>query len=104
MPIWEENKRLANIANHKVDFRDLDSLNWAEALIFEDMRRDYGEPRMIAMAKVGRRLHIVVYVERIGDRRFISARRPTKERSPAMKSRLLIPTPGEEASACATAR
>jgi uncharacterized protein len=78
MPAWDEKKRLANLANHDVDFRDLGSLDWSDAVIFEDMRRDYGERRMIAMAKLGRRLHVVVYVERNGDRRFISARKANK--------------------------
>ena len=47
MPEWDENKRLANLANHGV----------------------------IAMAPMGRRLHVVVYVERNGERRYISARK-----------------------------
>ena len=74
MPEWDENKRLVNLANHGVDFRDLVALDWGQALEFEDVRRDYGERRLIAMAPLGRRLHVVVYVERAGDRRFISAR------------------------------
>jgi uncharacterized DUF497 family protein len=75
MHVWDENKRLTNIANHAVDFRDLVDLNWDRALIFEDRRRDYGEARLIAMAALGRRLHVVVFVERDGDRRIISARK-----------------------------
>jgi uncharacterized protein len=78
MPPWDENKRLANLANHGVDFRDLGSLDWSDAVIFEDVRRNYGERRMIGMARRGRRLHGVVYVERDGDRRFISARKANK--------------------------
>ncbi len=75
MSAWDETKRLANLAHHGVDFGDLGSLDWSEAVIFEDQRRDYGERRMIAMARLGRRLHVVVYVERDGDKRFISARK-----------------------------
>ncbi len=75
MPTWDERKRIVNLANHKIDFRDLEGLHWADALIFEDRRRDYGETRMIAMAKLGRRLHVVVFVERNGERRYISARK-----------------------------
>ncbi|HLW92218.1 MAG TPA: BrnT family toxin [Roseiarcus sp.] len=72
---WDENKRLTNIANHRVDFRDLVGLDWNSALIFEDRRWDYGETRLIAMAPLGARLHVVVFVERDGGRRIISARK-----------------------------
>ena len=72
---WDENKRLGNLAKHGVDFRDLEGLDWREALIFEDRRKDYGETRLIAMAPIGARLHVVVFVERGGERRIISARK-----------------------------
>ena len=63
------------LAKHGVDFRDLDSLEWDEALIFEDRRKDYGETRLIALSPLGARLHVVVFVERAGERRIISARK-----------------------------
>jgi uncharacterized protein len=72
---WDEKKRLSNFACHAVDFRSLADLDWDRALIFEDRRRDYGETRLIAMAPLGARLHVVVFVERDGGRRIISARK-----------------------------
>jgi uncharacterized DUF497 family protein len=75
MPRWDENKRLSNLAKHRVDFRDLAGLSWSEAVIWEDRRKDYGEQRWIAMAPLGNRLHVVVYVKREGDVRYISARK-----------------------------
>ena len=75
MTTWDENKRLANLVRHGVDFRDLEGLDWRRALVFEDRRRDYGETRLIAMTPLGARLHVVVYVERGGERRIISARK-----------------------------
>jgi len=72
---WDENKRLTNLARHGVDFRDLEALDWARAVIFEDRRKDYGETRLIAMAPIGARLHVVVYVERSQEVRIISARK-----------------------------
>ena len=75
MDAWDENKRLTNIADHGIDFRDLVDLDWNGALVFEDRRRDYGEVRLIAMAPLGARLHVVVFVERDGGRRIISARK-----------------------------
>jgi uncharacterized DUF497 family protein len=56
-----------------VDFRDLDNVDSDEALFFENRRKDYGETRLIAMAPLGERLHVIVYVERGGQRRIISA-------------------------------
>jgi uncharacterized DUF497 family protein len=72
---WDENKRLKNLAIHGVDFRDLEGVDWEQALIFEDRRKNYGETRLIAIAPLGARLHVVVYVERGGERRIISARK-----------------------------
>jgi len=72
---WDENKRLKNLANHGVDFRELGGLDWERAVIFEDRRRDYGETRLIAMAPLGARLHVVIFVERGSERRIISARK-----------------------------
>ena len=73
MTTWDENKRLKNLANHGVDFRDIEGLDWERALIFEDRRKDYGEARLIAMAPLGARVH--VFVERGGEPRIISARK-----------------------------
>ncbi len=53
----------------------MEDLDWAGALVFEDRRRDHGETRLIAMGRIGRRLHVVVFVERDGDHRYISARK-----------------------------
>jgi uncharacterized protein len=72
---WDESKRLRNLANHGVDFGDLEALEWERALVFEDRRKNYGEIRLIAMAPLGARLHVVVFVERGGERRIISARK-----------------------------
>ncbi len=75
MATWDENRRLKNLAIHGVDFRDLEGVDWEQALIFEDRRKNYGETRLIAIAPLGARLHVVVYVERGGERRIISARK-----------------------------
>lgn len=72
---WDEAKRVFNIAKHGVDFRKLDALVWDDAAIFEDRRCEYGELRLIAMVLLEDRLHVVVFVERDGARRIISARK-----------------------------
>ena len=50
-------------------------MEWERALIFEDRRKDYGETRLIAVAPLALRMHVVVFVERNGERRIISARK-----------------------------
>jgi uncharacterized DUF497 family protein len=72
---WDESKRLKNLASHGVDFRDLEKINWRRAVVFEDRRRDYGEARFIAMVPLAARIHVIVFVERDGGRRIISARK-----------------------------
>lgn len=75
METWDETKRLSNLVKHGVDFRDLHALQWEDALFFEDRRRDYGELRKGALLVLKTRLHYVVFVERSGHRRIISARK-----------------------------
>ena len=75
MTTWDEHKRLKNLANQGVDFRNFDALQWERALVFEDRPRDYGETRLIALASLRSRLHVVVYFERGGERCIISARK-----------------------------
>ena len=47
-------------------------------MIALDHRVDYGEQREIAIAYIGRRLHVVVYVQRSLARRIISLRKANK--------------------------
>lgn len=78
MDIWDEAKRRSNLEKHGVDFRRLMGLDWDRAWIFEDRRRDYGEARLIALVPLGRRLHAIVYTQRGGARRIISARKANR--------------------------
>ena len=93
MTTWDESKRLKNLANHGVDFRDVDGVAWERALVFEDRRKDYGETRLIAMAPLGRRLHVIVFVDRGGERRIISARK-ANSREVAFYERQTHPSDG----------
>ena len=70
---WDEAKRRANRAKHRLDFTAIEVFDWATASTKPDNR--YGEPRFVATGYIGSRLHIVVYTER-GDRmRIISLRK-----------------------------
>ncbi|MGV3652012.1 MAG: BrnT family toxin [Devosia sp.] len=45
---WDEAKNASNRAKHGVDFSEVSAINWSNAIIRLDLRRDYGELRMLA--------------------------------------------------------
>jgi hypothetical protein len=55
-----------------------EALEWTMALVWPDIRRDYGEPRMSALAYIGLRLYSVSFVDREDVRRIISLRKANK--------------------------
>jgi uncharacterized DUF497 family protein len=71
---WHAAKNSANIAKHGIDFRDAIRLFEGPVLEGVDDRRDYGEPRMVALGVVDN-CEFVVYTVRGERRRIISARR-----------------------------
>ena len=79
---WDEAKRQSNLEKHGVDFVDA-ALVLADApLILEDIRRDYGEQRCLALGERNGLLFVVAFTLRNGAFRIISARRAnTRERS-----------------------
>ena len=70
---WDEAKRLANIAKHKIDFEAVNIFEWNTAT----RRRveSGGEVRLVATGYIHDRLYVVVYTMRGDRRRIISARR-----------------------------
>lgn len=68
-------KDAANTRKHSISLAAATSIEWDEALTWEDARHAYGEARMCALAYIGDRLHYVVYVDRDQARRVISLRR-----------------------------
>jgi uncharacterized DUF497 family protein len=54
---------------------DAAKLEWENALYIQDQRHDYGEKRVIALAYLGNRLLVVVFVDRGDERRVISLRK-----------------------------
>ena len=53
-------KDASNIAKHGVSLGEAEFIEWDDAMMWPDQRRDYGEPRMVALAPIGQRLHCVV--------------------------------------------
>jgi uncharacterized DUF497 family protein len=68
-------KAAKNKASHGVDFADAVHFDWASALVIEDDRRDYGEPRYIALGTIGDRVHVMVFTPRGTTIRIISLRK-----------------------------
>jgi uncharacterized DUF497 family protein len=72
---FDEAKDAVNISKHGLSLSEAAKLEWDEAMIWQDTRRDYGEARMIALCAIGTRLYCVVYIDREDARRIISLRK-----------------------------
>jgi uncharacterized DUF497 family protein len=60
---WDENKRQANLAKHGLDFANAESVFSGPVLLFEDMRNNYDEQRMIAVGLLDFAVVLIVHVE-----------------------------------------
>lgn len=72
---WDEAKRASNLAKHGIDFAEAEGFDWSVASVRADLRADYGETRLVAMAPIGDRLHVLVFTIRRRGLRIISLRR-----------------------------
>ena len=79
--VWDEAKRIANVSRHGIDFPVITRFDWESALIWQDVRREYGEPRFIAIGRIGVRLHVAVYTPRENQVRIISLRKANQKES-----------------------
>ena len=72
-------KDAANLAKHGVSLTEAAGFEWGTAVVWPDTRRDYGEPRMVALGYIGLRIMSVVFVDRPPEqpteRRIISLRK-----------------------------
>jgi uncharacterized DUF497 family protein len=72
---WDDEKRLANVVKHGVDFADACRLFEGPFMIMTDDRLNYGEARSIAFGHVENRLIAVAFTKRQDIIRIISARK-----------------------------
>jgi len=70
---WDEAKRLRNLRDHGVDFRDAALIFSGPVIEAEDRRADYGEQRFRALGRLGDDYFMVAYTWRGKNRRLISA-------------------------------
>ena len=73
--LFDHAKEAANLAKHGVSLALASEMEWSEALVWQDARRDYGEPRMSALAPYDGRLFFMAFVDRADGRRVISLRK-----------------------------
>ena len=72
---WDSDKNKANIDKYGLSFENVIRAFSEPMLKRLDDRRDYGEERWIALGKVDGLVIVVVYTDRAGRVRIISARR-----------------------------
>ena len=75
---WDEEKRLANLRKHGIDFIDIPNVFYGDTLTVEDDRYSYGERRFVTFGLLQGRVIAVVHTEREDCTRIISARKATK--------------------------
>jgi uncharacterized DUF497 family protein len=75
---WDEQKRLANVKKHGIDFIDVPEVFDGDVVIIPDERFDYGETRFLLIGILKSQVVVVAYTERGENIRIISARKATK--------------------------
>ena len=70
---WNEEKRLSNIKERGVDFRDAALIFEGPVIVKEDTRENYDEQRFRALGKVDDDCYVVAYTLRDSTCRIISA-------------------------------
>jgi uncharacterized DUF497 family protein len=72
---YDPKKRLATLAERKLDFENAREVFAGATFDFSDLRRDYGEVRMITIGRINGRMMVVVWTQRGGARHIISMRK-----------------------------
>jgi uncharacterized protein len=75
---WDEDKRLANIKNHGIDFVDVSEVFDGDIFTVEDDRYRYGEQRFVTFGLLKGSVVAVVNTDRGEYIRIISVRKATK--------------------------
>lgn len=75
---WDEEKRIANLIRHGIDFRDVYRVFDFDRFLLEDDRYDYGERRWISFGLLFGEVIAVAHTETDEVIRIISARRAEK--------------------------
>jgi uncharacterized protein len=76
---WDEAKSATNEAKHGISFLQAAQIFRSPVLKRPDNRREYGEQRFVALGTYDGEVLCVVFTERDGDIRLISARKARKD-------------------------
>ncbi|MCC6303528.1 MAG: BrnT family toxin [Gammaproteobacteria bacterium] len=68
-------KDVRNVALRGISLARATDFDWNNALIVEDTRKDYGEPRYQALGLIDDRLHMLIFTPRTGKTHIISLRK-----------------------------
>jgi len=71
-------KDAINRSKHGISLGEAARIEWDSAVIWPDVRYDYGEDRMSGLGYIGERLYFVAFVDRGQVRRVISLRKANK--------------------------
>ena len=75
---FDSAKDRANQVKHGLSLAFANELDWDSALVWVDVRRDYGEIRMVALAPQTGILYFVAFIDRAHSRRIIGLRRANR--------------------------
>jgi uncharacterized DUF497 family protein len=70
---WDEGKRQSNLEKHGIDFNEAKEI-WSGPIVRLAKRRQSKERRFLIIGKIGSDFVAVVYTDRGGSKRLISAR------------------------------
>ena len=79
MPVsFDPSKSERNVALRGIPFDLAEEFEWDTALVVEDLRKDYGEPRFQALGLIEGRLHALVFTPRTDKVHVISLRKANR--------------------------
>ena len=84
-------KNERNLAERGISFEHAADFEWPSALVVEDLREDYGEPRFQALGFIGDRLHVLVFTPRAGSVHIISLRKANRREALKYESKKAQP-------------
>jgi len=75
---WDDEKNVVNRLKHKIDFTDVEDVNWSRAVVVDRSRHGDAESRFAGIGLLNGKLHTVIFTWREGRMRIISLRRANK--------------------------
>lgn len=72
---FDSAKDESNLEKYGLSLADAENFEWETAVVYEDTRQQYAEPRFEVTGYIGERLHVMVYCLRGDTYRIISLRK-----------------------------